>query len=186
MGWNWVRNRYDLWPFHTKNVVPWLDFAQQQDYSALTASSSCLRSRISRQTGIFRCAVQGLLQHKEAGITKDWRCSGRPRKFSAADEMHHVGFPWQLENVQWHHQLMLGRKSVGSTVGYTGVQSREVWSEGVFVRDLQLIKWSLWHRNKDELLTAAQKQKVLGCRKVAAGMLWTDELRFKEFGCNRS
>ncbi|XP_040293991.1 zinc finger protein with KRAB and SCAN domains 1-like isoform X2 [Bufo bufo] len=45
------------------------------------------QSKISKQTGASRCAVQALLKkHKETGNIKDRGHSGRPRKLSAADE----------------------------------------------------------------------------------------------------
>ncbi|KAM4722281.1 uncharacterized protein WCC33_008517 isoform 1-T3 [Rhinophrynus dorsalis] len=47
------------------------------------------QSEISRQTGVSRCAVQALLKkHKETDDLEDRRRSGRPRKLSAADEIH--------------------------------------------------------------------------------------------------
>ncbi|XP_044130794.1 zinc finger protein 174-like isoform X3 [Bufo gargarizans] len=45
------------------------------------------QSKIAKQTGVSRCAVQALLKkHKETGNIEDRRRSGRPRKLSAADE----------------------------------------------------------------------------------------------------
>lgn len=47
------------------------------------------QTKISKQTGVSRCAVQALLKkHKETGNVEDRRRSGRPRKLSAADEKH--------------------------------------------------------------------------------------------------
>ncbi|XP_066465005.1 farnesyl pyrophosphate synthase-like isoform X1 [Eleutherodactylus coqui] len=47
------------------------------------------QAKISKQTGVSRCAVQALLKkHKETGNVEDRRRSGRPRKLSAADEIH--------------------------------------------------------------------------------------------------
>ncbi|XP_077112473.1 farnesyl pyrophosphate synthase-like isoform X1 [Ranitomeya variabilis] len=45
------------------------------------------QAKISKQTGVSRCAVQALLKkHQEMGNVEDRRRSGRPRKLSAADE----------------------------------------------------------------------------------------------------
>ena len=47
------------------------------------------QTKISKQTGVSRCAVQALLKkHKETGNVEDRRHSGRPRKLNAADETH--------------------------------------------------------------------------------------------------
>ncbi|KAG7474592.1 hypothetical protein JOB18_013095 [Solea senegalensis] len=47
------------------------------------------QAKISKQTGVSRCAVQALLKkHKETGNVEDRRRSGRPRKLSVADERH--------------------------------------------------------------------------------------------------
>ncbi|XP_063814062.1 zinc finger protein 420-like isoform X2 [Pseudophryne corroboree] len=47
------------------------------------------QAKISKQTGVSRCAVQALLKkHKETGNVEDCRRSGRPRKLSASDERH--------------------------------------------------------------------------------------------------
>ena len=47
------------------------------------------QTKISKQTGVSRCAVQALLKkHKETGNVEDRRRSGRPRKLNAADEKH--------------------------------------------------------------------------------------------------
>ncbi|KAM3911575.1 uncharacterized protein RB166_020172 isoform 1-T2 [Leptodactylus fuscus] len=49
------------------------------------------QSKISKQTGVSRCAVQALLKkHQETGNVEDRTRSGRPRKLTAADEMHIV------------------------------------------------------------------------------------------------
>ena len=47
------------------------------------------QTKISKQTGVSRCAVQALLKkHKKTGNVEDRRRSGRPRKLNAADEKH--------------------------------------------------------------------------------------------------
>ncbi|KAM9482869.1 uncharacterized protein Hap1MRO34_007927 isoform 1-T2 [Clarias gariepinus] len=47
------------------------------------------QAKISKQTGVSRCAVQAILKkHKETGKVSDRRRSGRPRKLNASDEIH--------------------------------------------------------------------------------------------------
>ena len=47
------------------------------------------QTKISKKTGVSRCAVQALLKkHKEMGNVEDRRRSGRPRKCSALNVLH--------------------------------------------------------------------------------------------------
>lgn len=90
------------------------------------------QTKILKQTGVSRCAVQALLKnHKEMGEVEDRRCSGRPRKLSVANEKHISLFPSDVRcpavppAQNW-------QKPVGHI--YTQLLSREVQPEVVLMK----------------------------------------------------
>lgn len=141
------------------------------------------QTKISKQTGISRCAVQALLKkHKETGNVEDRRRSGRPRKLSAADEKH-------LKLISLRNRKLTSSaisSELAETSG-TQVHPSTVWRSlarsGLHGR-VAAKKPYLRHGNKAKRLDYARKHRNWGAEKWQQ-VLWTDESKFEIFGCSR-
>ena len=87
------------------------------------------QTKISKQTGVSRCAVQALLKkHKETGNVEDRRRSGRPRKLNAADEKH-------IKLISLRNRKMSSSvisSELAETSGTAGTHWHPTWAQSVF------------------------------------------------------
>lgn len=141
------------------------------------------QTKISKQTGISRCAVQALLKkHKETGNVEDRRRSGRPRKLSAADEKH-------LKLISLRNRKMSSSAISSELAETSGTQvhpstvRRSLARSGLHGR-VAAKKPYLRHGNKAKRLDYARKHRNWGAEKWQQ-VLWTDESKFEIFGCSR-
>ena len=141
------------------------------------------QTKISKQTGVSRCAVQALLKkHKETGNVEDHRRSGRPRKLSAADEKY-------IKLISFRNRKMSSTaisSELAETSGthvHPSTVRRSLIRSGLHGR-VAAKKPYLRHGNKAKQLNYARKHRNWGAEKWQQ-VLWTDESKVEIFGCRR-
>uniref|UniRef100_A0A8C4S2L1 Transposase Tc1-like domain-containing protein n=1 Tax=Erpetoichthys calabaricus TaxID=27687 RepID=A0A8C4S2L1_ERPCA len=141
------------------------------------------QTKISKQTGVSRCAVQALLKkHKKTGKVEDRRRSGRPRKLSAADERHITLITLRNRKISSSAISSELAEASGTQVHPSTVR-RNLARTGLYGRVAAKNPY-LRRGNKAKRLKYARKHRNWGAEKWQQ-VLWTDESKFEIFGCSR-
>ncbi|KAG2468769.1 GNPAT acyltransferase, partial [Polypterus senegalus] len=127
------------------------------------------QTKISKQTGVSRCAVQALLKkHKETGNTEDHRRSGQPRKLGAADERH-------IKLITLRNRKMSSSAITSELAETSGTQGE--------VFDVSLVPISIsYERILEESLYAYELLGVPKPKESTSGLLKARKILSDDFG----